>query len=197
MNGLVAKDVDGNSIASPPWSLVLAYDAAVRKQAVRYVNQDQMAFPVALKAAWQNATVKERNFTTSLALYTKRPAAAAPPGAGQPSAPPGKFQKWAKGRGKTKGVGKGGQGGHCASHTLGGKPICYRFNSGETCKMKKCKFEHVCGLCFSSQHAMGQCTSKTRQDPPWTPKEREGAEAPSRCSMSSLENLEGIQLGAT
>ena len=158
--GLVAKDAEGNTIASPPWSLVLAYDAAVRKQAVRYVNQDQMAFPVALRAAWQNATVKERNFTTPLALYTKRPASSPSHGAGPPQQPPSKFQKGVKGRGKAKGSSKGGQGGHCASHTPGGKPICYRFNSGEKCKIKKCKFEHVCGICYSSQHHMGQCTSK-------------------------------------
>lgn len=169
--GLVAKDPDGNTIASPPWSLVLTYEAAIRKQAVKEVNQDRAPFPVALKSAWQNAIVKERNFTTPLALYAKRPPPPSPSvDYGAYASRASKQQKGAGNKGKAggrgKGVGKSIQGGHCASHTPEGKMICYRFNSGEKCKQKKCKFLHVCGICFSPNHAIPQCTSKTRQDPP-------------------------------
>ena len=62
--GLSAKDVEGN---------VLAYEHAVRKHAVKLVNAEGKPWVVALKAAWKHGTVKERNFTTPLALYTKRP----------------------------------------------------------------------------------------------------------------------------
>lgn len=33
-----------------------------------------------------------------------------------------------------------------ASHTAQGKEICRRFNSKNGCFIKKCKFEHVCGM---------------------------------------------------
>lgn len=120
------------------------------------MNQDRTPFPVALKSAWQNSMVKERNFTTPLALYAKRPPAAQSYGVG--AGPVAKQQKVAVSKGKSSGRGKGAgktiHGGHCASHTPAGKMICYRYNSGEKCKKAKCKFEHVCGICFSPQHAL-------------------------------------------
>ena len=161
MYGLVARDVEGNTIASPPWSLVLSYEHAVRKQAVKLVNREGKSWVVALKSAWRDATVKERHFTTPLALYAKRPQ---PPWRTAPVQPPAKQQKGGKkGRGKGK---PSVQGSHCASHTPQGDLICYRFNSGEKCKEKKCKYKHVCGICFSTKHALPECTSKNRQDPP-------------------------------
>ena len=166
VNGLTAKDAEGNTIASPPWNLVLAYEKAIRQQAAKLVNQEGRPWPVALKAAWRDATVKERHFTTPLALYSKRPA---PPWRDQSQ----QANTWRKteSKGKTKGQGKGKggkqKGGHCASHTPEGDMICFRFNTaGEKCKAKKCKFKHVCGICFSTKHPMQQCTAKTREDPP-------------------------------
>ena len=96
----------------------------------------------------------------------KRPSA---PAWRSDSGPPQKYQKGnqQQQKGKAKGKGKKGPaGGHCASHTPAGDMICYRFNSGEKCKAAKCKFKHVCGLCFSDKHALPECTGKTRQDPP-------------------------------
>lgn len=160
---LAAKDADGNTIATPPWTLVLSYELAVRRRAVKIVNSEGKPMPVALKAAWKDPTVKERYFTTPLALHTKRPTPAAEWEAG----------KWHKGqyKGEGKGAkGKKGKGGksnlqHCASHTPEGKPICYRYNNAkEKRKAKKCRFEHVCGLCFSPKHPMHACDAKTRQD---------------------------------
>eukprot|EP00438_Fugacium_kawagutii_P016064 Skav228712 [mRNA] locus=scaffold928:8883:10151:- [translate_table: standard] len=173
--GLVARDTEGNTVASPPWSLVLSYEAAVRKQAVKQVNQDGAPFPVALKSAWQNGMVKERNFTTPLALYTKRPAP--PPSSYGVDAIRAAKQQRVKGKGggKGKAPGRKGSGGHCATHTPEGKLICFRFNNGEKCKQNKCRYLHVCGLCFSTKHSMLQCDSKTRQDPP---KDTQGAGAP-------------------
>ena len=46
-----------------------------------------------------------------------------------------------------------------------GKPVCYRYNNPqEKCKAKKCRFEHVWGLCFSPKHPMHACDAKNRQD---------------------------------
>jgi len=164
--GLVARDEEGHTIASPPWSLVLSYEHAVRKQATRLVNQEGRNWTVALKEAWKDGTVKERHFTTPLALYAKRPT---PPWRNQEvQQPPQKQQKgtWGK-KGQGRGKGKSAaQGGHCASHTPAGEMICYRYNSGEKCQAKKCKFKHVCGICFSPKHALPECSSSNRQDPP-------------------------------
>eukprot|EP00435_Cladocopium_sp_Y103_P063578 s369_g25.t1 len=164
--GLVARDDEGNTIASPPWSLVLSYEHAVRKQAMKLINRESTAWVVALKAAWKDAIIKERHFTTPLALYAKRPAP--PPWRASEPAQPAKQQKGGK-KGQDKGRGKGkqtSQGGHCASHTPQGDLVCYRFNSGEKCKAKKCKYKHVCGICFSPKHALPECNSRIRQDMP-------------------------------
>eukprot|EP00913_Durusdinium_trenchii_P020480 g19239.t1 len=71
--GLSAKDAEGQTFAAPPWKLVIAYEKAIRKQAVKLTNTEGKPLTVALKMAWKDATVKERNFTTPLALYAKRP----------------------------------------------------------------------------------------------------------------------------
>ena len=114
--GLSAKDAEGQTFAAPPWKLVIAYEKAIRKQAVKITNTEGKPLTVALKTAWKDATVKERNFTTPLALYAKRPL---PPWREQPA------QKWPAtdkgGKGKEKGKGKKGKGrgssSHCATHT--------------------------------------------------------------------------------
>ena len=147
--GLHAKDAEGQTVAAPPFRLVLAYERAVRREAMRRVNQDGVPLPKALREAWRDPTTKERYFTTPLALQVKRPAP----------------QKVEPKGGKDKGKGKPKLPG-CASQTADGTPVCYRFNTpGERCKQRKCKFAHVCGICFSDKHAMFQCTASKRQPP--------------------------------
>ncbi len=34
-----------------------------------------------------------------------------------------------------------------------GKPVCNRFNSPNGCRMRNCRFMHVCKLCFSKDHS--------------------------------------------
>eukprot|EP00438_Fugacium_kawagutii_P020823 Skav200760 [mRNA] locus=scaffold2001:111991:116283:- [translate_table: standard] len=137
--GLVARDGDGNTISTPPWSLVLKYEHSIRKHAVKIMSEENKSYTVALKMAWKDPAVKERNFTTPLALYSKRPAAPPPPPAQGSTKRPFVGQS----KGKAKGGSKGQRG--CATHTPEGEPICFRFNNGEKCKMSKCKFRHVCG----------------------------------------------------
>ena len=161
--GLYARDAEGQALAAPPFKLVLSYERAIRKDAVRRMNQEKESFPKALRMAWRDATTKERYFTTPLALYAKRPAPAASPPSYDAAA--GKRPKGDKG---TKGKGKGGgkQLPGCATHNKEGTPICFRFNTaGEKCKQRKCKFSHQCGICFSDKHPMYQCSASKRQPP--------------------------------
>ena len=159
-HGLVATDEEGNTIASPPWSLVLKYELAIRKYAAKIMADEQKSFCIALKTAWRDPTTKERHFTTPLALYCKRPVVhGGRPAQQQAAAPP-------KGKGKSKPTGKA-KVGQCASHTPAGEPICFRFNTkNERCKQAKCRFRHVCGLCFSDKHPMFACNAQVKQDPP-------------------------------
>ena len=164
-------------MAAPPFGLVLSYEKAVRKEAARRMNQEGVAFPVALRAAWRDPLTKERHFTTPLALVAKRPSNTG----GQPDGHTKKQKFNAKGT-RDKGKGKGKQLQGCASHTKEGTPICYRFNTvGEKTKQKKCKFAHQCGICFSNKHAMFQCT------PAGSPQIREELRDPAStwCSTSS------------
>ena len=155
--GLNSRDEEGRTVSSPPWSLVLAYERAIRKEAAKRTREGT-PFPTALRESWKDPTIKERNFVTPLALHAKRPAPAPPP------ADPYKYHKGKgkSGKGKTK---KGGvttmQG--CASHTPDGDPVCFRYNTpNEKCKEKKCRFKHLCGICFG-KHPLFQCDSQRRQ----------------------------------
>eukprot|EP00435_Cladocopium_sp_Y103_P046025 s1206_g13.t1 len=103
--GLHARDAEGLTIAAPPFRLVLSYEKAIRKEAVRRVNQDHTPFPRALKLAWADPTTKERYFTTPLALCAKRPAPAVAKSA--PSAPSAGEPPWKKQKADTKGKGRG------------------------------------------------------------------------------------------
>ena len=161
--GLNAKDADGQTVAAPPFKLVLAYERAVRKEAMKRVNREGATIPAALRLAWRDPTTKERHFTTPLALVAKRPAAQS--SSWNQGGPPKKQQKVEQKGGKDKGKGKSRPPG-CASQTPEGVPVCYRYNTpNEKCKQKKCKFAHVCGVCFSDKHAMFQCTNSRRQPP--------------------------------
>ena len=161
--GLHARDSEGYTVAAPPFRLVLAYEKAVRKEAMRRVNQDGTPLPTALKAAWRDPTTKERHFTTPLALCAKRSAPAPPVG---PKEPPAKRAKGDAAGGKSKGKGKGKTLPGCLSHNKEGTPICYRYNTpGEKCKASKCKFAHQCGVCLSPAHPMFQCGGSKRQPP--------------------------------
>eukprot|EP00435_Cladocopium_sp_Y103_P074484 s15_g49.t1 len=138
--GLHARDAEGLTLAAPPFSLVLSYEKAVRKEAAKRMNQEGTPFPAALRAAWRDPLTKERYFTTPLALVAKRPSA---PPAGSREDPSTKKQRFEPKGGKGKGQGKGKQMPGCATHNKAGVPICYRFNTvGEKCKQKKCKFAH-------------------------------------------------------
>ena len=165
--GLNARDSEGLVIAAPPFKLVLSYEKAIRKDASRRMNQEGATFLNALKLAWKCPTTKERHFTTPLALHVKRPA---PPWRNQDMPPPPKKAK-AEAKGGAKGTAKAKALPGCATHTKEGQPVCYRFNTpGQSCKKSKCRFAHVCGICFAENHPMYQCSGARRQPPDTTGK---------------------------
>jgi hypothetical protein len=166
--GLQAKDMVGESVAKPPWHLVMSYEHAIRKAATKIVNESgcTIAFADALTQAWNDPTVKERNFTTPLALVLHR-------GTSRPvnlnqnqnssyhdSQTGWKDRKGQKGGGKNKTIkGNGKGGGKRSSKTPDGKAICYRYNNQkEKCRSKRCNFEHVCNRCFG-KHPQYNCHS--------------------------------------
>ena len=119
------------------------------------------------KLAWEDPVTKERHFTTPLCLESGRKRAADfPPSTFRPE-PPTKYTQ--KGGGKGSGKGKKGKGQKkksgslatpgCASTSPDGRSICYQFNNTNSrCNNAKCKFAHVCGVCFAKDSPMYVCT---------------------------------------
>ena len=142
--GLTSTDLQGHQIQSPPWSLVLSYEQAIRKKACALMTSERQRFGEALQTAWKDPT-KERHFTTPLALYAKR---------SWPHQPWGDWNP--KGKGKGKGKDKGKDKGKGAAATPDGDKICFRFNAGK-CSYQKCKFLHVCNKCFAKGHNALNC----------------------------------------
>ena len=181
---MVAKDSSGMTVAAPGWTLVVSYELAIRKKAYRLMAEGQGKFPTCLRQAWLDVVVKERNFTTPMALQAAAGAVSVDRyHAEMPTMPgkgPKKYQqpgqakqkgggkgKGSKTKGKTKkGKGKGGGGARCASSTPDGKAICYGYNdaSNRCTKKNTCFFLHVCGICFQ-KHPMYQCTGHSTQTP--------------------------------
>jgi hypothetical protein len=141
-----STDLQGNQIQTPPWSLILSYEHAVRKRAYSLMVSDHLKLGAALEQAWKCPTTKERHFITPLALYSKR---------SNPSASWGDWNP--KGKGKsTKGPSKGKSKGKGAASAPDGSKICFRFNQGK-CSYQKCKFSHLCNRCFKKGHNALNC----------------------------------------
>ena len=65
---LHARDEYGNVSSSPPWSLLLSYEQEIRRKMVRLMVENGTVIKDALKAAYNDPVVKERYFTTPLAI---------------------------------------------------------------------------------------------------------------------------------
>jgi hypothetical protein len=154
--GLSSTDLHGNQVQTPPWTLVLSYEQAIRKKAYSLMVTEGLKLGAALEEAWKCPTTKERHFITPLALYSKR------------AYPQQSWGEWnPKGKGKTgKSAGhKGKAKGKGAGTTPEGAKICFRFNQGK-CSYQKCKFSHVCSRCFKKGHNALNC--KEDKHPPDT-----------------------------
>ena len=151
--GLSSTDLQGNQIHTPPWSLVLSYEQAIRKRAYASMTTEGHTFARALKAAFKDPVTKERHFITPLALYAKRAHPNSEPWGDWNPKGKGKSKDKGKSKTKTKSEGKG------ASTTPEGEKICFRFNQGK-CSWPKCKFLHVCSKCFKKGHNQLNCKAK-------------------------------------
>ena len=145
--GLSSTDLQGNQIQTPPWSLVLSYEHAVRKRAYNLMITEHLKIGAALEQAWKCPVTKERHFITPLALYSKRSNPGASWGDWNPKGK-GKTGKGQSGKGKSKGKGSG--------VAPDGSKICFRFNQGK-CSYQKCKFAHLCNRCFKKGHNGMNC----------------------------------------
>ena len=171
--GLSAKDASGNSTAYPPWSLVISYEHAIRSKAISLVKKGAL-LKDALKQAWEDPVTKERHFTTPLCLESTRKRPAEAYAEGRRHEPAQRQTQKGGSKGSDKGAGKarqnktrrnnkgGGKGssktrGACASKTKDGQDVCYRFNSEQGCDSPKCRFVHVCGVCFAKGVPMHSC----------------------------------------
>ncbi|CAE7884664.1 HCBT2, partial [Symbiodinium necroappetens] len=161
--GLRSSEESGSLI--PPWPPILSYEHAIRKHAYKLMATDGRSFGDALAKAYKEATVKERHFTTPLALHAKRPNPSVPPPPLNPYQRDPKKGKGKLGKGKDKQPTKFGTLAGTSSRTPDGKPICYRFNAKGGCKKgDKCHFAHVCLHCFA-KHPATQCpTLKSKKD---------------------------------
>ena len=161
--GLVAKDHAGVPVSTPAWKQLLAYEHAIRMEAMRCVRDPfNMTLGKAMEKAMENPVIKERNFTTPLALSasSSRSAALTPTLTGSPggaAASPG-VRKKTKGEKRREAKEKYQAETKCAAQTPDGRKICFKYNDPKA-KCKKgetCIFAHVCGKCFQ-KHPMYRC----------------------------------------
>ena len=187
---MVARDNDGNTIATPHWNLVLQYEQAIRKKAYSEMQETGTRLHICIKQAWLDPLVKERAFTTPLALSTAAGKHVSPSsntgnlrnagvvqtiqkskGGGR-----GKAEGSQKGRGRGKGTkGKpkaGGKGSGltvptgCAARTPDGRALCFGYNDlAVRCRLATCPFLHVCGICFAKGHPMYACRGQKGAPP--------------------------------
>ena len=161
--GLKAEDDRGNVVATPPWRLVLAYEKAMRVEAMKLIRSGH-TLAVALELAAKDTSLKDRFFITPMAVApVKRQA--------DSSWEDNQKKTWVRRNdterpgGRGKGGGKGKDKGKdktqrnnnvCARMDDQKKPICFKFNRGN-CKVQSCPYEHVCGVCFKPGVPMKDC----------------------------------------
>ena len=133
--GLKARDPDGNVVASPEFSLVLAYDFQIRRQMVRLTNEGTMT----------DTVIKERYFITPNVYnqLAQRP----------------EFKR--KSKGKAKGSGKGfGKAKGMHDRSPDGRQICWKWNSpNDSCRFQ-CGRLRICVKCFGD-HPQHACPGKS------------------------------------
>jgi len=165
--GLVARDSHGRTLSAPSFTSVLEYELQIRKEACRRVITMRETLPEALRQSMRDAVIKERYFTTPVAMSALPQAVEnsssssrvgpAPQASNKPKDNrQQQSNRVIKSRTKKAPPTSGG----CAKVNSEGKAICFRFNNkNEGCRNAKCRFLHVCGRCFASGHAMFQCKS--------------------------------------
>lgn len=125
----------------------------MRKQAAKLVNRGGKTCVVAVKAAWKDATVKERHFTTPLAVYAT------------PPPPPSQLSSRRVARkAKAKGSLHDKEGTVRPTHHKETWCATGSTRGGEM-QGKEVQVQACAAFASSPKHALPEYTSKNRQDP--------------------------------
>lgn len=150
--------------AGPDWNVVLAYEHAVRKEAIRGILYEGLTFVDSMAKARSNTELRELAFVapTMAAIFGRGRhggSSAVPPPtkkAKKERAPPA--PRSGKGAGKSS-AGKSSGKVHRSSKngwhvkTADGTPICYAYNSSTERCDGKCGRVHCCQVCLGSHPA--------------------------------------------
>eukprot|EP00434_Breviolum_minutum_P020185 symbB.v1.2.017800.t1/scaffold1394.1/size200789/23 len=151
------QTVDGIALHRPSVKLLVNYDHQMRKEVVDQMNEGQ-EMADQLHVVIKNADIRERHFSTPLAVSSAAQSLEGGRGKGdhdrkyQPYPPPkgGKGKKGKDGKGKHKGKYKGE---FLHSTTPDGRQLCFAWNNkAEGCK-GGCNRVHACRICLSTSHA--------------------------------------------
>jgi hypothetical protein len=178
--GLTGRCSTGETVSAPSWAQLLLYENQIRKTMYGLMMEESIPAPVALQQAWKDPVVKERHFTTPVALSAsnKKPWDSYSGNKGDRGDKGGKGGKGGNKNWKNKGPydNKGGKGGRGkgegkGSFSPGGKAgkgggkgggkfgECYSYNNHwERCTRANCKFNHVCSKC-GGKHPVYRCTN--------------------------------------
>lgn len=161
---LPSSTTEFGQTVKPDWSIVLAYEYKLRKEAMKLVTQQSKTLSEALHLVTKDADLKEAFFTTPIALKA----------AGALDQQPWKYQKGEhkghkgdqKGGGKYKGhKGKKGGGKGNIPESLKGlqlvwrtpdnRDLCFAWNAGNKCD-DKCSRVHQCRVkgCYGNHRAV-------------------------------------------
>ena len=149
------QTTDGITLHRPSIKLIINYDYQMRKEVVEKINEG-MAMDVALQAVVKDSDLRERHFSTPLAVSSASQSLEKMRGQQEdklwrrhgPYPPPN-----IKGKGKSKQKGKGKyKGEFLHSTTPDGRQLCFAWNNkAEGCK-GDCNRVHACRICLSSAH---------------------------------------------
>ena len=161
--GLTGKTPSGDTVAAPSWPQLLVYELQIRKHMYDLMVNKGTKAPDALKAAYRDSVVKERHFTTPIALSatSKQPfdsysATRMNKGSGKGKGGKGSGKK---GTGPYSGKREGKSGGKgTKSKSKFGE--CYPYNNHwERCTRKNCPFPHLCSRC-GGKHPAYRCQNE-------------------------------------
>ena len=144
----------------PSWTLVLKYEAEVRKQAYRLIRDSEAPdLAAALSAACKCPEILTNHFVIPFSLerhdMPKEREGVHKDGSLDARVVDALLAKLGKGRGKgkdtsvTKTVGK-------HQRSSDGKRLCYAFNKAKGCARKDCPFLHACQRCLG-HHSYAKC----------------------------------------
>ena len=147
---------------SPPWNIVLAYEAEVRSHACKLVRDGEAAdLGMALSAACKASDLTSSFFIVPLTIAAAAPASTAVSAGGRPV---GDHNPFIRSKGKGKGKGKEGviKSIYKSRRSPGGKSLCFAYNKKKGCDRANCPFTHVCQRCFED-HPYVKCPQVQRE----------------------------------